>query len=466
MQNIVSKWFFVPAISALLLLACLMLNISGNLPYAITAIMFMLLIYVAIIVFLFKQRPENKRTVFIIFFLVLVILGIFGTNEARYANDISRLATMYSLVHNDTFETGNFNSIDKIYINGKYYSDKPVMLSFLGSGIYAILHKILGYFGKEINHPNEVYFLIILFLIIIPVALSSAVFYLLLGFLNVKETYRLLLAFAFIFATLMFSYGTFLNNHAITGAVLLIAFYFLLRNLSQKSPKDAAISGFLFALAGTFELPSIVWLALFGLLLLIKRQKDSLKWYILGAALPLIFHAVLTYQVSGKFVHSYSKEAFRWPYSPWVAKHPDDPWHRYLWNITIGHHGMFMYTPLFLFSILGLILELKNYKNKFWLEVLLCMAGLIILFAFYDIQIQHYGGSAFGFRSLISITPFMMFLISLIFSQHHKEFLSKHKWLLIIFWILLGYSFWVACIATGFVWKTHPPPIYILNSFL
>ncbi len=462
---------FLALLSVVFLLSSLILNFMGVTRYVFTAILFWVLFYFWVGVGYCKQNPKDRNITLILFAMVLLVLSQFVTQKIGSNNDWSRMGTMRSLVHNNTFETGFKIGQDKIRINGKFYSSKPPLLSFLGAGVYNVVLGVAGFGGQNVKRPSQLYFWITLFLITVPSSLGAVMFYKLLRFTKIKEYYRFLLVFALVFGTLLFSYGGTVNNHTVAAAALLAGFYFLLltkfRPLEQT--KAAIACGFFFALAATFDLTGFIWLVLFAGYFLFYRKYRLCGWYILGAALPLIFHLSLTYHITGGLLPPQiaHPEFFQYPGSYWskgFANQNLDPWPAYLMNITIGHHGVFVYTPLFLFSILGLIFQLRNRKQKFWSEGVVISLGIFfLLLIFLFVNSRNYSGVNYGFRWFIPVIPLLFFFTSFIFLDEFtvdSKYLWIYKLLLLLFFIVLAYSIYVAYVGTSHAWDRYPPPFY------
>jgi len=460
----------VAVFCSILLLVSLALSLSEKVPYVFTAIMFVLFLYAGVIWSYFRQTLEDKKNTLIIFLVTLLILSFFVRTTAISANDISRLATMSSLLHENTFETGPDIGIDKIKANEKYYSSKPPVLSFLGAGVYALTREAASWKGKSIKNPREIYYWIAFFLITIPSALAAVLFYKLLSFTKIKTHYRYILAFSLVFGTLIFMYSGTINNHTITAVALLAAFYCLCRARFYNSTKSAMASGFLFAMAGVFELSSLIWLVIFGGYLLLIRRYKFCGWYILGALLPLIFHLSFQYQITGEVIPPQLAGKLNYTDSPWMSEglrksHAQEPWNIVLWKITIGERGIFMYTPLFVLSFIGLFINLINRKRKFWLEAACTLIGILTLFAFYVFYIKGggYGGSAYGFRWLIQIIPLLFFFTAFLFEDENPAWF-KHS-MFVIFLIALFFSIYLDYTAIALPWRTTPPPFYFNVTF-
>lgn len=88
---------------------------------------------------------------------------------------------------------------------------------------------------------------------------------------------------------------------------------------------------------------------------------------------------------------------------------------QYLFHMTIGHHGIFSLTPIWLFSLLGIAVAWRD-PEPLWRRLALVLLTLtIVLIVFYTLRPladRNYGGVASGFRWFFWLTP--LFLLMLI----------------------------------------------------
>jgi hypothetical protein len=237
----------------------------------------------------------------------LLVWALFTHAHVGSFNDRSRLAAIESRVARGTWiidESPFSRTVDRIFVDGHFYSDKPPVLTFIASGVYTVLHR--GFhlsldaspcdFDQPPCHcrafcdddPDWAYYLLTLTLVGLPSALMLALFYDLTGDLGLGNPAALLLTATLGLATQVFPYSTVLNSHVPAAACLLAGFYALLRShkLDSQSdgdgPPDRArgrmrdirglaasawlfIAGLLTALAVTFDLGSgLFFVAFFG----------------------------------------------------------------------------------------------------------------------------------------------------------------------------------------------------------
>ena len=95
----------------------------------------------------------------------------------------------------------------------------------------------------------------------------------------------------------------------------------------------------------------------------------------------------------------------------WLNDHPE-PYGVYLFHMTLGHHGVFSLTPIFLFSAVGAI-RLLDPRNRLsalaWLTTLLTVA--MVAFYTWNPKARNYGGSTQGLRWLFWLIPFWLVLL-------------------------------------------------------
>ena len=196
------------------------------------------------------ERRRNLTVWVALFFLLAWVL--FTHAHAGSFNDRSRLAAIESLTGRGTWiidDSPLGRTVDRIYLDGHFYSDKPPTLTFIASKVYAVLHKGSGLsldagwcdFDESPCHcralcddgPNQrrdwAYYLLTLVMIGLPSALMLALFYHLVGFFGLKNPAALVLTATLVFATQVFPYSTVLNSHLPAAACLLVGFYALLK---------------------------------------------------------------------------------------------------------------------------------------------------------------------------------------------------------------------------------------------
>ena len=165
--------------------------------------------------------------------------------------------------------------------------------------------------------------------------------------------------------TYLFAFDPTLNNHTVAASCVFFSLYAL-----QRIWAEGGRSGWLFAAAGFFgalcacnELPAASFGIVLFLMLLVRFPKLTLKFFVPAAVIPCVAFLATQYLAFAQFkpvyeefgTKSYEYYGSKWT-TPlemdWFNKHPE-PTGLYVIHMTLGHHGVFSLTPIFLFSIIG-----------------------------------------------------------------------------------------------------------------
>ncbi|MGO9463160.1 MAG: hypothetical protein ACLQVF_03210 [Isosphaeraceae bacterium] len=359
------------------------------------------------------------------------------------ANDISRWCTVWSLLERGTYAIDECpwqaDTQDKVFharraIVGSltegepikhYYSSKPALLPTLIAGILYPARKAAGvpldhvvfqeraerwtqkpdpaspYKVKGVlEKPTE------------PLKWPAYIFYFkpIVLLLNVVPFWAFLVLFArvldrnaandwaFFFSLIAAACGTYLlpftqtlNNHTIAAWSAFFALYQFLAvwDEGDRAGWRFAVAGFWAAFAAANELPALAFLALLSCLLLVRFPGKTLLFFAPAAIIPLVAFAIAQYAVFGEFklaYESFGTDEYLYEGSLWKTpldldafnEHPE-PRGIYLLHMTLGHHGVFSLTPIFLLSCWGALRLLgapfRSLAAWTWLT-LLAFAGL------------------------------------------------------------------------------------------
>ncbi|AMV22240.1 hypothetical protein [Planctomyces sp. SH-PL14] len=356
--------------------------------------------------------------------LALVSARLLTAMPLSSANDRSRWCTVYSLAHQGTYQIDDirqrpgWDTIDIVKKDGHFYSTKPPILSWITAQLYLGLYRLTGWtFDTRLEWVTRT----LLFLInVLPAALSWVI--VVRWALRFAQTplAAVVTVLTCTLGSLLTPFLTTFNNHTPAAAAVVFT-------LAAAIPilLDGRRDGWRFFLAGLFaawtvcnELPAAAFAGLLFLWLMRLSPRKTLTWGIVGALLPLALYFWTTYQATGSwkpFYASYGKELYVFTHegvpSYWTnPKGLDtnrDSWKTYLLHCTIGHHGWFSLTPIFLFSLLAWFPGgLRNHP----LRGLMRLGGAVsvIVFAFYMLQPEHYnfGGKSQALRWMLWVTPF------------------------------------------------------------
>jgi hypothetical protein len=237
------------------------------------------------------------------------------------------------------------------------------------------------------------------------------------------------------FGTLLLPFVQTLNNHTIAAWSAFFALYLLLRiwDDGDTSGWRFAGAGFFAAFAAANELPALAFLVLLFALLAVRYPTRMLLYFIAAAAVPIAGSMATQFAVFGEFrvaYESFGSDEYLWEGSLWKTpleldafnKHPE-PYGIYLFHMTLGHHGFFSLTPIFLLSLVGgarllwrggrLASVLRGNGAPLAVVAWLTTALTLVVVAFYAWypKARNYGGSTQGLRWLFWLIPFWLLLL-------------------------------------------------------
>ncbi|OGY93943.1 MAG: hypothetical protein A2406_03500 [Candidatus Komeilibacteria bacterium RIFOXYC1_FULL_37_11] len=389
------------------------------------------------------KEDKYKRQIVLVFFLFVIFLILFTEPYLNTFNIVSRYLTIESIVEDHDFIIDDkYQATDDIiYREGHWYSSKPPILSIVTSSVYYITHNFFHQDFPEFNEINEykyyyslyptVYFTSLIF-VGGTFFLLLVYFYKTLKLLAVDKKYHLPLILGLGLGTLFLPYSTTLNNHTIAGSLLFMAFYYLLliKYRAGNGPglnRHLSIAGIFGSLATVIDLPTgLVFYGLFFIYFLFKLGFKKIFYYLWPFFIIFSIHLYFNYQAFGGLLPAqlYKDYWFGPDGMPTLAAYfPRHSWYIYIFNILFGTHGFFSYTPLLILSFFGLFKVIKAKSEFFW-EASIVLFGFIFVIAFYTLLARDYGGTAYGFRWLISLTPLIYFFIIFLFKQGLSKKLS------------------------------------------
>jgi len=390
--------------------------------------------------------------------LGLIFLARGNTLPMHSVNDRSRWATVYSLAENGTYqidETPWPMTIDRVQLNGHFYSSKPALLPTLLAGEYLILKKLS--FGRLNFHdsPEAVIRIIVASVNLLPMVIFLTLYSHFLDRLSLDLWVRTYAMVAAGLGTYLTAFSITLNNHTIAAFSCFFALYtaFLIWSEERRDSWLFAANGFFAAFTAVNEFPAASLLAVLALALWRKAAQKTVAFFLPFALIPLAAHFYTNYKVTGSFEPPYAKKkAYDFPGSYWkidpatgrlVGSKTDpttgqvtlnvtgeidnqyEPWYVYLFHMLVGHHGIFSLSPIFVFTVLGTILLLREPANPLRHLAFLTVALTVILFIFYLFFAgqRNYGGMCNGLRWLFWLIP--LWLMSLPVGLQHR---SSSQW--------------------------------------
>lgn len=359
--------------------------------------------------------------------IVLHTVALLNSKPLQSANDRSRWCTVWALVERGTFQIDEirqypgWDSIDIIYDDGHFYSTKPPLLTVIVAGVTWAAQKVTGWTLLDDTQALSVVVLIVIN--IIPFAVSLQLLARLLQRVTQTAWCRLFLLASAAFGTLVTPFLMTLNNHTVAVAGVMVSLYALERILSDEFPSawSFALCGLASGWACANELPA----AAFGLatccLAARRSMRQTLTWYAVAAMVPIGAFLVTNIIATGSIKPTYanygsSKYNFvidgipsYWMDPDGVDRNLDSPW-IYFVHSTVGHHGIFSLTPLFLLALVGLIMTglLKNTALRTMIRTGALMSAIVIAFYMTRFDNYNYGGVSCALRWALWLIPFWL----------------------------------------------------------
>lgn len=347
------------------------------------------------------------------------------------ANDRSRWCTVWSLAEQGTYRIDDiiavpgWDTIDKVRHDGHFYSSKPALPPTLIAGVYWTLKQATGL--DLLKQTHETVHLILLLVNLLPWVVALGVL------AAVGERYgrtdwsRMYLVVAAAFGTLLTTFLVTLNNHTVAAVSVVFAIYPVLRILidGRRAWWQFALAGFWGAFAACNELPAAAFGAGLFALLAYRVPGPTLKFFVPAALVPLAGFLATTYASTGSwlpFYAAYGSEAYKyvidgvpsyWLEPSGIDRNLDSP-QNYFLHCTIGHHGIFSLTPVFLLTLAGWLF-LRRWRSSPLREICWFSLGLtVIVLGFYLTRTgnYNYGGVSSGLRWTFWLIP--LWLITLI----------------------------------------------------
>lgn len=365
----------------------------------------------------------NIKTSLILFFLVVLVYNlswlavyVTGVNKTLIPSE-DTLPAIYlpiSLIKEKNFDLNEYyDFLVKKYpnqknkagtpfyvrvINGKYISAFPVMAPILAVPIYLIpvlfLKIPVDYFWPPILAKISAS---------IMVSLSTVFIY-----LAVRE---LLDGRRAVFLSLIYAFGTCsyalssqgLWQHAPSQMFLSLSSYFLLSAL--KRPGLVCLSGLALALATLSRPTSVIPALILTIYILHKHKKEIFKFFLLTTPVLFFMFWYNFAYIGSFFSSSYDKKQM---FYNWQAPFPEG----FLGIWLSPSKGLLTYSPIFIFSLIGIYLLFKREKRAPYFLLFRYSALVVLVFTLVVGKWYHwFGGWAFGYRMAVDITPFLILLL-------------------------------------------------------
>ena len=397
--------------------------------------------------------------------LVIAVLPVLLGGRGIVVGDTvtSRLATVYALAHDGTWYIDRpldlspnpfaHRTVDKVKTHdGRLMSSKPPIFPLLMTGEYIVMRGLFGWTLDEKDHLRPILKVIIITLVKIPYIVGLIFFALILRMFMSNFRDATLLLFILAFASPVPGYACQLNNHTPAVASLIIAFYFGLGIYTGKlnpSPWRFCVFGFFSALVFTLDMPTTIFPALMGGMLLLRFPRQSIVWGTLGGMPLLLLHfAIMTVVTGNPFPVQTQESMYNFRNSYWRNPIGVDGLNEhgiiYFFHMNFGRFGTFSLFPVLLLGVFGFFKGLRDRNCPARLPILAAGIAFFIMTAYYVMKTNNYGGASYGFRWHIGAVPALVLLSIPAISSVTKSW----RWgIFIILAIISVFSAWECWVA-------------------
>jgi hypothetical protein len=402
----------------------------------------------------------NMWKIFLSFFVIYSYFSVWiGFNEN------SRFALVRSIVDDNKLEIDNYadETGDRAFFNNHFYTEKSPGGSLIAIPSYFVWKIIYNYFFpndfKQKYAPQESFiienvskvhlkikmnpgFFILISMIVVLVftsslfgALLSVLIYKFSSFFLKSEKDRMIITLTSGLGTNIFTYSTYFLGIIVSTFLAFFSFFLIYITLYYKNKiKYVPISGMLLGLSIITEYIAGIFLPLFVFWLL-SRKKEYLIPFILGVFLGLLPLFSYNYSIFGdptKITRNYLDPSLYPEYLVGNSGFIFPPRIFVMFKLLFDpYRGLFYYSPILFFGILGIIYAFKQYK-QYNLELLIISIALSFLTIILSQRYDWWGGAVFGNRFLLIVTPFVIFPLVLFF----KSF-KRYKFFNIVFFCTL-----------------------------
>lgn len=350
-----------------------------------------------------KRSNKEEPCIFLGFFLLHALLTnpIIGVN----ANIYSRLAVIQSLVENNTFiidRSAFISTIDKYFYNGHYYSDKPPILALASSVIYFISNNFLGLSFD--SNPHLTYYSIVLMTVGLLTSIGLVYLHKSALVLGADKAWATAIVLVGGLGTLMLPYSTIYINHAASGALLAVGFYYLLR-IGEESLAPV-LAGLFISLAGSIDIAIFIFVPVSAIAIYRASWRDKISFFFAAMGILSIYFT-LNFIFSGSFKPpAMNPQLWDYPGSIFSASNlsglakasSGSEQLRYAFHMLVGDRGLFYYTPVLVFSFCGALVSILGAKHENRHVYFAILLGTVLYICSYILRTNNYAGWSYGIR--------------------------------------------------------------------
>jgi len=411
-----------------------------------------------------EQRRRTRRYVYLLLIALAGGLGaasIWRVEPLLSANDRSRWATVRALEEFGTYrideviQNPRWDTIDKVRHEGHFYSTKPALLPTLVAYVSRGVNRVTDYYDGPApdeasrhqhdgwtlaDEPVETTRAVLTIVNLVPWLIALAALAGIVERFARRDVTRAFILATAALGTMLSPFLVTLNNHLIAAVSVVCALYPAMRIVVDEERQWwlFAMAGFFAAFACTNELPAALFgVLLFGLLVW-KAPKPTLLVFVPAALIPLAGFFYTNYLATGgwkPFYAYYGTEKYEYVHkgvpsywtNPGGIDANEEPPLVYLLHCTVGHHGIFSLSPIFLLSVVGWIgmaaWDDKRRNLFLWMGLVLTLA--VLGFYLSRTENYNYGGNTAGLRWTFWLIPFWLIAMIPVFDRFGKAVLFR-----------------------------------------
>ena len=358
--------------------------------------------------------------------LATVALFLVLATQHRYGgwNDTSRLGMVEAIVEHhrlylDGTEMGR-KSGDVCMIDGHYYSDKPPAVALLAVPVYAA--EVASGLSFRSDLPRAYYWTTLL-TIGLTTLVGLAAFARFLRRLVPDPRWRALTIAALGLGSLNTAYSVTFSNHPPSGTALMIGVLLVWAwRRFDAGLATLVAGGALVGIAATADHGAAFYVPFLLLYVLwpgAPRRGTAVVALSSGIAVPLAAYAAYAYALSGSIMPlPLQPRLFEYPgsYFSQTAGHLAGSsvphaslrdFGAYVWLCLFGERGLFVHTPVLLFTALGMLRLLLDRSYRWRGEILLVTVPSLLLTTYYLVTSNNPGGNSYGVRWFCLFIPLL-----------------------------------------------------------
>ncbi len=359
-----------------------------------------------------------------------ILLPLGNTSDSfQLAAQMQVAAHRHTQIDDGIIFQDGWQTIDRVLHPTKleFYSSKPPLLSTLIAGLYWLLQQLFGWTLDA--HPFAVVRTILVLVNLLPFAGYLYLLTTLLERYGKTDWGKMLVLATAGFATLVTPFLITLNNHTLGTFSVMVSLACLLRIAGQREDAPGsqfALAGFFATFAATNDLPALSFAGLAFLISLRLAPRKTLLVFAPCALVPVVLFFWTNYLAVGQWLPAYSEyggvwyeyEGSHWKRIPGqirtgidFARHHESLG-AYVFHLLLGHHGIFSLTPIWLLAGAGVVRGVKRPATAagelpaFFYPMTMALSAIV--FAFYLIRSDNYGGFSNGVRWMMWLTPFWL----------------------------------------------------------